>query len=203
MSAVPSASAFAATLLQDNSIGIGPVLPEDTANMFLWINDIETAAQDLAYRPVDGVAFNAWLSSFANDASRVIFVIRKIPCRTAIGFVTINNIQAVHRCGELGIRIGRDGDRGRGFGKRAVSLACDFAWTHLNLNRLQLRVLADNVRAISAYKAVGFFEEGLHREAAYIGGRWADIAAMAILRPAQESRNALSPPRTGVTLRAI
>ncbi len=36
MSAVPSASAFAATLLQDNSIGIGPVLPEDMASLCAW-----------------------------------------------------------------------------------------------------------------------------------------------------------------------
>ena len=32
------------TLLKTDGVGIGPLLPEDTATMFVWTNDIETDA---------------------------------------------------------------------------------------------------------------------------------------------------------------
>jgi RimJ/RimL family protein N-acetyltransferase len=89
----------------------------------------------------------------------------------------------VHRSAELGIRVGRESDRGRGIGKAAVALALDYAWNHLNLLRVQLRVIADNPRAIGAYKATGFVVEGRHRAASFIGGRWQDVLTMAAFNP--------------------
>jgi RimJ/RimL family protein N-acetyltransferase len=164
-------------------VAIGPLVPEDSAAIFRWVNDVKSASLDVAYRPVDGVAFNAWLGTFATDTSRVLFVIRRRENPTACGYIQITNIHSIHRSADIGIRIGSDEDRGRGMGRAALSLAVNYAWNHLNLNRVQLTVLATNVRAVRAYKAVGFQEEGLFRRAVFINGNWTDVLAMAILRP--------------------
>src|SRR5580658_5643698 len=58
-------------------VAIGPLIPDDSAALFRWVNDVKSASLDVAYRPVDGVAFNAWLGTFATDTSKVLFVIRK------------------------------------------------------------------------------------------------------------------------------
>jgi len=142
---------------------------------------------DVAYRPIDGVAFNAWLGTFATDTSKVLFVIRKRGNPAPCGYIQITNIHPIHRSAEIGIRIGSDEDRGRGFGKAALRLAVDYSWNHLNLKRIQLTVLATNLRAVRAYKAVGFEEEGLFRRAAFINGVWTDVLAMATLRPSPGS----------------
>jgi hypothetical protein len=117
------------------------------------------------------------------DTSKVLFVIRKRGNPAPCGYIQITNIHPIHRSAEIGIRIGSDEDRGRGIGKAALKLAVDYIWNHLNLNRIQLTVLATNLRAIRAYKAVGFEEEGLFRRAAFINGVWTDVLAMATLRP--------------------
>ena len=70
-----------------------------------------------------------------------------------------------------------------------MQLAVEFCWNHLNLNRVQLVVFKHNVRAISAYKAVGFRREGVLRKAAFIGGNWVDLCVMAALRPAPARRS--------------
>ncbi|HEX4303885.1 MAG TPA: GNAT family protein [Rhizomicrobium sp.] len=174
---------LACTLLKMDGVGIGPLLPEDVGALFTWTNDVETNALDLPHRPTDGIAFSGWLNGFATDLTRVLFVIRVAGTAQATGFLMLSNIHGVNRSADLGIRIGREGDRGRGIGTAAVVLGLRYAWDHLNLGRVQLRVLADNARAIRAYERAGFAIEGRHARAVYVGGGWHDSLTMAALSP--------------------
>ncbi len=171
------------TLLMRGRVALGPILPEDTGNLFLWTNDIETSGMDLPYKPTDGVAFANWLSTMTSDPTRVVFAIRAAGSQQAIGSLMLINIHPVNRSADLGIRIGLECDRGRGVGTAAVALGLAYAWDHLNLCRVQLRVLADNPRAIAAYRRAGFAEEGRHAHAAFIGAGWHDMITMAALNP--------------------
>jgi RimJ/RimL family protein N-acetyltransferase len=45
------------------------------------------------------------------------------------------------------------------------------------------RTISRDERAIACYRNAGFAEEGLMRDAAYIGGRWLDVVLMAVLKP--------------------
>lgn len=171
-------------MLMASRITIGPLIPEDFAPLFCWINDVAAAGLDFAYRPVDMMTHRQWWDSLGKDATKVVFAIRKTTEPFIIGYVQINAINSVHRSAELGIRIGEEKNRGQGYGKEALRLAVDFCWNHLNLNRVQLIVFKHNDRAIGAYKAVGFKKEGLLKKAAFIGGRWVDLILMAALRPA-------------------
>jgi RimJ/RimL family protein N-acetyltransferase len=174
---------LAALSLRSNIVTIGPVLPGDTGALFLWLNDVESANLDLAFRPVDWMGYNAWLTDFSKDSSQVLFAVRLVSQPKIIGFIMFKNIQPVHRWAELGARIGYDADRGKGFGTDAIKLALRYAWNHLNLNRVQLSVFANNNRAIRAYKAAGFEVEGNRRQAAFINGDWVDVVLMAALHP--------------------
>jgi RimJ/RimL family protein N-acetyltransferase len=52
----------------------------------------------------------------------------------------------------------------------------------LNLNRIFLRVFAENKRAIRTYEKVGFVHEGRLRQAVYKNGAYSDILYMSVLR---------------------
>ena len=69
------------------------------------------------------------------------------------------------------------------------------AFGTLGLHRLDLRVIAYNVRAIRCYLACGFVVEGREREAALVGGEWHDDIMMGAL--AREFRSGAE--RTGIT----
>ena len=178
-------------MLLGSGISLGPFVPEDSAAVFCWMNDVASARLDFAYRPVDMMAHRQWWSSLGKDLTKVVFALRKTSDPIIIGFVQIGAINAVHRSAELGIRIGEEKNRGQGYGKEALRLAVDFCWNHLNLNRVQLVVFKHNSRAIGAYSAAGFRKEGRLKKAAFIDGEWVDLILMAACRSARKASRGL------------
>ena len=179
----PALPPLNAVSLRSETVSIGPLLPEDTGQLFVWMNDVDAARLDLAYRPTDWLTYKAWLDELGRNQTQIVFAIRKLFAPQMLGFVVFKNIQFVHRSAELGIRIGAESERGKGLGTHALALALDYAWKHLNLHRVSLTVFAHNARAIASYRRAGFLEEGRLREAAYIDGEWVDVIPMAALRP--------------------
>jgi [ribosomal protein S5]-alanine N-acetyltransferase len=70
---------------------------------------------------------------------------------------------------------------GKGLGRRVVHLVLCHAFGDLKLHRVDLRVLAYNVRAIRCYRRCGFVEEGREREAVLVAGERHDDIVMGIL----------------------
>jgi RimJ/RimL family protein N-acetyltransferase len=169
-------------------VALSPALPDDLGNLFLWLNDAKAALEDMPYRPVDCLVFRDWLDQQAKQNAQILFIIRALQPSRAIGFVLFKNLNPVFRAAELGVRIGDEGDRGKGHGSAALRLALDYAWNTLNLKRVWLTVLASNTRAIASYRRAGFEQEGVMRQAAFIGGQWMDVAMMAALNPREAGR---------------
>ena len=83
--------------------------------------------------------------------------------------------------GEIGMMI-HDQFQGRGLGRRLLEALLDIADNHLGLIRVELEVLADNVRAIKLYESFGFEHEGRKRKAVFRHGRHADLLMMGRVR---------------------
>jgi RimJ/RimL family protein N-acetyltransferase len=167
----------------DGVVTLGPIQQRDLDSLFVWLNDARAATLDLPYRPLDCLAFRDWLDRLPRETSQILFAIREISRPEMLGFVLFKNFQPAYQTAELGVRIGVENERGKGYGTRAVRLALDYAWRVLNLHRISLNVLAHNERAIVSYLHAGFAVEGTLREAAFIDGQWRDVVAMAALNP--------------------
>jgi ribosomal-protein-alanine N-acetyltransferase len=164
-------------------IQLGPILAQDSEALFRWFNDSQAARLDYAWRPVDGLTHQKWIAGVGTDPTQVWFAIRRQGQGTLIGYAILRNISAVHRSAELGVRIGDDSDRGRGFGKQAAEVVVQFCWQALNLHRVQVSVFADNERALRLYSALGFRRDGNLRRAQYIDGEWKNVVIMGLLKP--------------------
>ncbi|HYN66371.1 MAG TPA: GNAT family protein [Ornithinibacter sp.] len=70
---------------------------------------------------------------------------------------------------------------GHGLGAQAIVLVLRHAFGTLGMHRVDLRVLDFNERAIAAYRACGFVEEGRERESCWVEGRWHDDVIMGVL----------------------
>ena len=169
--------------LRDELVSIGPVAPDDIGNLFLWLNDAQAAQTDMAFRPVDCLNFNDWLNQNIRQAAQVLFTIRLLQPARAVGFLLFKNFNPSFRSAEVGLRIGQEADRGKGYGGRALAMARDYGWNNLNLRRITLTAFAGNKRAIAAYRRAGFGEEGVMQSAAFAGGQWQDVVMMAALNP--------------------
>jgi RimJ/RimL family protein N-acetyltransferase len=83
---------------------------------------------------------------------------------------------------ELGIGIGDRAYWGRGYGRETVTLLLDYAFRLRNWRRVWLRVWGNNERAVRAYRACGFVEEGRLRSHVWSAGAYYDLILMGILR---------------------
>ncbi|MBU2993358.1 GNAT family protein [Octadecabacter sp. 1_MG-2023] len=70
---------------------------------------------------------------------------------------------------------------GKGIGTRAMRLVLSYAFDTLNMHRVALRAIDYNVRAVAAYKKLGFVEEGRLRENAWFADQWHDDIMMGLL----------------------
>jgi RimJ/RimL family protein N-acetyltransferase len=57
------------------------------------------------------------------------------------------------------------------------------------MNRVALQVLAEDPRAVGAYRKAGFVEEGRERQLGWVRGRYEDVLVMAILREEWKPRS--------------
>lgn len=82
---------------------------------------------------------------------------------------------------EFGIGIYHADYIGKGYGREAVALLLDWAFRIQNWHRVGLTTLATNERAVRAYLALGFVEEGRVREQTFVNGRYEDVLVMGLL----------------------
>lgn len=83
---------------------------------------------------------------------------------------------------EVGIFIGDKSCWNHGYGTEVMRLMLKHGFETLNLNRVFLRVYANNPRAIRCYEKVGFVHEGRQRQAEYKNGQYVDLLLMSVLR---------------------
>ena len=98
-----------------------------------------------------------------------------------IGHISLHNIDHLNRNAFLGIFIGPDERRGKGYGTEAVRLILGFGFKTLNMHNIMLTVHADAAAAVACYKKAGFTEAGRLREWIYKDGKYVDKLYMGIL----------------------
>src|SRR5690606_5412431 len=97
------------------------------------------------------------------------------------GEARLERLSLADRRGSFAVGIFAAAARDRGLGTEATRLVLGYAFDVMRLHRLELRVLADNARAIAVYERCGFVAEGIERETAQVGGRWVSDLRMSIL----------------------
>lgn len=99
-----------------------------------------------------------------------------------IGQCALFGRDAIAQTAELGITIGDRAYWARGYGREALTLLLEYGFRLLNLRRIHLKVHATNARALRAYRAVGFVEEGRLRQHVWSDGAYDDLVLMGVLR---------------------
>ncbi|MCH5287357.1 MAG: GNAT family N-acetyltransferase [Christensenellaceae bacterium] len=97
-----------------------------------------------------------------------------------VGRCGVTRLDWKNRVGELAIMIGAP-YRGRGYGKEAMALLCDFCFQEMNLHKLKVSVLAFNKAAIRCYEHCGFVREGVLKGEIFRRGAYQDVVLLARL----------------------
>ena len=158
-----------------------PLEVEDLETCQSWFNDPENHQYLTRGRPLSREEEREWLERQHQRPGEVVFGVALREGGRLIGSCGLHRIEPPHRSAELGILIGDRQAQGKRYGREAIGLLLDYGFATLNLNRVELRVYANNLRGIRCYEGCGFTREGVRREARWWGGRWWDVLEYAIL----------------------
>jgi len=115
------------------------------------------------------------------DPNIILFTICTINPDRPVGLTAFFHIDWIGRVATYYIAIAESENWSRGYGFETTKLMVDYAFSTLNLNRVQLNVYKENLRAVSVYKKIGFKTEGTRRQAMYHRGKYCDFLHMAVL----------------------
>ena len=158
---------------------------EDLQYMRMWVNDPEVTENlsDIFLYPHTLNATESFLNMMLEGkSSEKGFVIANKDTEEYIGQIDLMSIDWKNRVASLGIIIGSEENRSRGYGAEAIRVLQEFVFESLNLNRLELMLHDYNQRGYKCYLKCGFREEGRKRQDYYINGRYTDTIYMGILR---------------------
>lgn len=162
-------------------IYLSPMNVEDAEKYVEWFSD---------FKVTDGIgrssnlltieAEKEWINNELKG-NNLNFAIVNLENNKLIGNSSIMNINHKNRIAEVGIFIGDESNRNKGYGAETLNLLLDYGFNYLNLNNIMLTVKSFNERAIKCYEKVGFKEFGRRRESYFLNGKYYDDVHMDIL----------------------
>lgn len=157
---------------------------KDLPKINKWRNDPELI--DLLGAPFRYINLDVdtkWYESYiSNRGNAVRCAITEDDRDDILGLISLVAINYINQSAELHIMIGDKENQGRGVGTFAVETMLNHAFNNMNLQRVELTVLEDNVRAKHLYEKCGFVREGRKRRAKYKNGKFVDVLVYSILK---------------------
>src|SRR5688572_23573463 len=136
-----------------------------------------------------------WRKRLATNDDTQITLVASVAGKVVgnLGLTRLTRPRRAH-VGVIGMGV-RDDWQGKGVGSALMQAVLDLADNWLGLRRLELRVYADNARAIALYRKFGFELEGTHRAYAIRNGVYVDSLSMARLVEGPRIKRAVRSPR--------
>ena len=173
-------------MIPGDRIRLRPVEREDLPRFVVWFADPAVRANLALYKPMSLAQEERWFDANLASSDTQAWAIdarseAEEEAWAHIGSCGYHEINWRNRSGEIGIVIGDRSYWGRGFGVDATRTLVRWGFDTLGLNRIYLRVYADNARAIRCYEKVGFSAEGRLRQDNFHDGAYRDTLIMALL----------------------
>lgn len=133
-----------------------------------------------AWRPIaPGSPRSPYAIGEPSDSAEPFSVV-ELGTHELVGDGVLWGIDRHNRTAHLGLSL-RPDFRGRGLGTDVVQALCKYGFTVLNMQRLQIETLADNLAMINAATKAGFTVEGTLRHAAWVYGAFIDEVILGLL----------------------
>lgn len=159
----------------------------DIPTFVRWFNDPEVRRYLTVQTPVSTAQEEQWFENMLQRQQRredFIFVVeaRVEDEWVPIGNVGLHRINWKDRIAVFGIALGEKAYWDQGYGTDATRTVLRFAFEELNLHRVELEVISENLGARRCYEKAGFRHEGTRRQAIFSEGRYHDAHLMSVLR---------------------
>lgn len=150
-----------------------------TESYLHWMNDLDVCKFLETAIPYSEVELQDFVNSMI--AKKILFwAITLKHDGSHIGNIKIDPINKKHLIGEYGILMGDRNNWGKGYAKEASKSVISYCFQSLNLRKITLGVIKDNVAAVKLYESLGFEVEGIYRMHGIYCGKYCDAIRMAL-----------------------
>jgi diamine N-acetyltransferase len=150
----------------------------DLPALTTWRNDLALQSQLLArVRGSNLDQVRQWAQDRASGQNSLMWVVAMRVDDRAIGYVQLAGLDDLDQCGDIGICL-EPNSQGAGIGREVLSLLMSHVPRLRPFRKFELRVRADNARAIRCYESVGFTHCGVLHERTFVGGEFVDVVLM-------------------------
>ena len=164
-----------------DKVYLSPMNSDDYLKYTEWLNDYEIAKGVNQYvNMVTITGEKEWLEKGVNEKYNFAIVCMKDD--ELLGNISLMNVSFIDKTAELGIFIGNRNYHSNGYGSEAIMLLLNYAFNHINLNNIMLKVYSFNTGAIKAYEKCGFKTFGVWKNSHYFNGEYVDEIFMNVLK---------------------
>lgn len=169
-------------MMKSERVTLRPIIKDDLILINKWKNDYEVFKYlGGGYMPISIDQQSKWMDGMIdNTGNNKRFSILNED-RDFIGIIGLYSINWIHRTSEFGIYIGEKNQWGKGYAKESMKLILEFGFKALNLRKVKLDVVVDNIAAIKMYKSLGFREVGIYKEERFIDSEYKDVLMMELI----------------------
>lgn len=166
-------------MIQGQKVDLRPINMKDTEYIVNWRNKEYVRSNFIYQNLFTKESHEQWMNEMVYTGKVEQFIIIDRQNNKPIGSTYLRDIDKTHFKAEYGIFIGEEEYLGKGYGSEVAELMCEYAFTVLDLNKVFLRVFAENTRAIKSYQNAKFEIEGCFKDDVKIGNSYHDIIFMA------------------------
>ena len=172
-------------LSDGDKVLLRPIDKKDLPKTLSWRNDPLIVEKILGYRfPVTEDMEANWYQGgdFVEFPTKIIFAIDLKSDHSMIGYTHLSKIDWISKTCFFGIVIGDPESQKKGYGNEAMHILFRYAFNTLNLRKVCLEVVSHSHGALSAYKKIGFCEEGLLRKQVFLNSEYHDVCLMGLMK---------------------
>ncbi len=172
------------TPLQGHNIYLRALEPEDLEFVYAIENDTNIWEVSNTQTPYSKFLIRQYLENAHQDiyeAKQLRLAICKNGTSEAIGLIDLFEFDPQHRRAGVGIVIRSQNDRNHGFGKEALDLVIDFAFTKLSLHQLFANIGTKNEASLQLFTNFGFRQVGIKKDWILVNGQYQDEALFQLI----------------------
>lgn len=143
-------------MIEGTKVNLRSITETDTDLILKWRNSERVSDNFIFSEKLTAEMHKKWLEEKVKKHLVEQFIIIEKKSGKPIGSVYFRDIDQTKKEAEYGIFIGEDCALGKGYGNETAKLALEYAFEKMKLNRIFLRVFADNEAAIKSYENAGF-----------------------------------------------
>ena len=171
-------------MMNDETIRIRALEPEDLEYLYKWENDMDLWDVSDTLTPFSHFTLKKYIDNAHEDIYRskqLRLMIVSLEDNEPLGLIDLYDFDPYHQRAGLGIMIHNSENRKRGYATSAIKLMLDYCFETLGLNQVYSSVPSCNIASRKLFEGIGFNQTGYRKQWLKRGKDWEDVIYFQLL----------------------